>query len=103
MNIGEKWREIVERTRREGIAERVETEAKAPDPNEVLLGELGGWASDERARKAFVPWLEQEMEKAVLAAHRSRQTPTEQNYVLGIEAGLRFVRDRLRRWASGQP
>ena len=86
---------------REGAEERVQEEAPLPEPDAEIRNALGGWAMDERARKQFIPWLEQEMERAVETAHINHTSHAEMAYDLGFEQGLRFVRDKMRAWARG--
>jgi hypothetical protein len=100
-NTYERFLDIVGATRREGSVVRQveEPEPPKPDPEADLKAALAGWTSDERATKVFVPWLEGEMEKAILRA-QLRLFNAEVAKDLGFEAGLRFVRDRLIKWAN---
>lgn len=101
-DLRERFRQIVGAARREGssLRQAEEPEPPKPDPEADLKAALAGWTSDERATKVFVPWLEEEMEKAILRAHQTHLIHAETATHLGFEAGLRFVRDRLIKWAN---
>ena len=102
-NTYNRFLSLVSGTRREGgnvrQREAEEPEPPKPDPEADLKAALAGWTSDERATRVFVPWLEKEMEKAIVRA-QSRLFNAEVAKDLGFEAGLRFVRDRLIKWAE---
>ncbi len=103
-NTYDKFLSLVGATRREGSGvrqvEAEEPEPTKPDPEADLKAALAGWTSDERATKVFVPWLVEEMDKAILRAHQGHLLHAEMATHLGFEAGLRFVRDRLIKWAN---
>lgn len=99
-DVKDRFMRLVSSTRREGAGERVPEEPPRPDPEAALAKVLAGWVSDDR-RKVFVEWIEKEMSKAILKAHQSHLVHAESAYALGFEAGLRRVRDRLNKWASG--
>jgi len=92
---------LVGNTRREEATERIPEEPLPPDPDAEIKNALGGWAADERARKSFIPWLEQEMERMVRTAHLNHAHHAEVTTALGIEQGLRLVRDKMVEWARG--
>ena len=87
-----RFAKVVGNVRREEAVERIPEEPLPPDPDAEIKNALGGWAADERARKSFIPWLEQEMERAIKTAHLSHTNHAETTYALGVEQGLRFVR-----------
>ena len=101
-NTYDRFLSLVGATRREGsnVRQVEEPEPPKPDPEADLKAALAGWTSDERATKVYIPWLEEEMEKAVLRAHQSHLLHAEVATHLGFELGLRFVRDRLIKWAE---
>ena len=102
MSTYDKFLSLVSGTKREGSSERQreEPEPPKPDPEADLRIALGGWTNDERATRVFVPWLAGEMEKAILRARQARLNHAEMATHLGFEEGLRFVRDRLIKWAE---
>lgn len=101
-NTYDRFLSLVKGTRREGsdVRQVEEPEPPKPDPEADLKAALAGWTSDERATKVFVPWLEEEMDKAVLRAQQARLIHPEMATHLGFELGLRFVRDKLTKWAK---
>ncbi len=101
-NTYDRFLSLVGATRREGGSVRTqeEPEPPKPDPEADLKAALAGWINDERATRVFVPWLEGEMNKAVGRAQQARLIHAEMANHLGFELGLRFVRDRLIKWAE---
>ena len=99
MELAERFRALVGATRREASEVRVAPEPPPPDSEATIREALGGWVADGRSRE-FVKWLSEQMDKAIAGAHVNHLNPTESTYILGFEAGLRFVRDRLIKWAK---
>ena len=99
MELAERFRALVGATRREASEVRTEPPLPPPDPEANIRENLGGWVTDGRC-KEFVKWLNEQMDKAIGQAHLNHRNPTESTYDLGFEAGLRFVRDRLSKWAK---
>lgn len=99
--IAARFNTLIGQTRREGLTVRAEVEApERVDPDLALAQSLGTWLDDERCQKIFMAWLEQNMEQMLGNAHAKHANPIEATYALGTEAGLRFVRDRLKKWAK---
>ena len=99
MELAERFRALVGATRREASEVRVAPEPPPPDSEATIREALGGWITDGRC-KEFVRWLSEQMDKAIVGAHSNHLNPSESTYALGFEAGIRFVRDRLKRWAK---
>ena len=99
MELADRFRALVGATRREASEVRIAPEPPPPDPEATIRETLGGWVADGRA-KEFVAWLSAQMDKAIVGAQSNHLNPSESTYALGFEGGLRFVRDRLVRWAK---
>lgn len=99
-NFTERFGKLMGSTKREAAELRTPLPPPVPDPDEELMRSLAGWASDDRGKRYFVPWLNKEMESAVLRAQANRNVPTEQNFTLGFEAGVRHVLARFTKWAN---
>jgi hypothetical protein len=100
-DASERFLKLVESTRREGVEERHPEPPAPPSPEAALINALGSWASDEKVAKVFLPWLEGEMERAILESHRtSRRSGAQALHWLSYEAGMRYVRDSFVRWAG---
>jgi hypothetical protein len=99
MDLMDRFKRVVGATRREAVEVRAGEPPPPPDPEAAIRTALAGWLEDERSR-TLVTWISEQMDKAVLMAHQSYLNPTASTYNLGFEAGLRFVRDRLTKWAK---
>jgi hypothetical protein len=97
--LGARFKGLVGATRREASEIRAPEPPPPPDPDAAIRAAISGWLADERA-KVLIGWLGQNMEKAIVTAHTNHLVSTEVSYQLGFEAGLRFVRDRLTKWAK---
>lgn len=99
MELGDRFRALIGATRREASEVRIAPEPPPPDPEATIRESLSGWVTDGRC-KEFTKWLSEQMDKAIVGAHTNHLNLSESTYTLGFEAGLRFVRDRLSRWAK---
>lgn len=97
--LGARFKGLVTATRREAVVVREPVPPPPVDPDALIVKALSGWLSDERT-KVLIGWLNQNMEKVIVAAHTNHLISAEVSYNLGFEAGLRFVRDRLTKWAK---
>lgn len=100
MELIDRFKQLVTATKREAADMRVAPEPPPIDPETAIRRAVGGWIADERCQRDFVNWLTENMDKMVTNAHVAHLNPTEVTYSLGFEAGLRFVRDRLTKWAK---
>ena len=81
---------------------RVGEYAPKPEPSadEIIAGNVAAWCAHNDCRDHFMPWLEAQ----VIAAHRRvfdvRASHQDVNYVLGYEAALQNLLDRVRLWSE---
>lgn len=75
-------------------------EVAPPSEDELLAKRMAPWASQSAIKAEFVPWLEQEMDRARLTANARISDHGSVAYAIGFEAALRYVRDNLMKWQS---
>ena len=99
--ITERFRLLAGRTR--PPAERAEIAEHISTPAAIRSNELRDWAAG-REGSLMIAWLHDEIATASLATHAAaRSASPEVNYWLGMEAGIRRIRDEMQIWRGERP
>jgi len=96
--LSEKFRSVISGSRR-SVPIRDASAAPARDPRLLRADRLQPWMTRPEATEAL-HWIDAEIVFANASAHREVGT-ARTSYWLGIEAGLRAVRDEMIFWQTG--
>lgn len=75
-------------------------ESAEPTPEQILTGDLAGWAAMSACQHTFMPWLEKQIGAAHMRISESRHVHSEMSYMLGYESALQNLYNRFRVWSE---